>query len=323
MSAEQDATPCVASAGCQRRPAVGHVCRGHFERLASILRDIEEQSRLLNAVPSMAVRNGRSGSLASQRSPAVLDAIVLNDRRSWAYEARTPGPACYYCLHDTCTTIRNWQDARDSGSTEMSSVLALLHSWGRVVREDRYLAAPEQVTVNGERDLLSRHLDWIAEQPWVDELYDAMSRLLAQLKATNNTQDDPPAGTCYLPDENGRECGGNIWRREQQHMAWATLPDRCARTAVKVADGPAYCDRCGNTWDGAALKHLDLILEKQHQPDTRPHTEDGRRMLTAEELVTQGLVSTVSNVRVTAHRKGKRAVGSYYDPRWFESKASA
>jgi hypothetical protein len=274
------------------------ICRGHLERLGSILRDIEDQAALLNTVPSMAVRSGRSGSLASHRSPAVLDAIVATDPRRGQ-------------LH--------WgsDDFDSTGLDDTASVQETLHSWARMVREERALAQPETVTISGERDLLTRHLDWISAQPWVDELYQAMTSLLAQLKATNNTKDAPPAGRCYLPDEDGKECGGSIWRRTQEHLAWRPLPDRCERVSVKVDDGPAYCDRCGNTWDGAALHRLNVILEQQRAEASRPHTEDGRRMLTAEELVSQGIVSTVSNVRVIAHRRKIVSVDGHYDPELF------
>lgn len=180
-----------------------------------------------------------------------------------------------------------------------------------------------RITISSERDFLTRQLDWIAAQPYVDEFYRAMANLLGQLKATNHAQDAPPAGRCYLPDENGQECGGHIWRREQQHLAWIPLADRCERKPVQVADGPAHCDRCGTEWDGTALHRLNLILEQQREEAARPRTADGRRMLTAEELVEQRIVSSVSNVRVIAHRRGKAAVGAYYDPEWFASKASA
>jgi hypothetical protein len=299
---EYEAT-CAATVGCHHVPAVGLICRGHLARLGAMLRDIEDEAVHLSAVPSMQQRTSSGhGSPAFTRSPARLDVLVHRDPRSRLAGQRLPGPHCPSCWHDSCTDIRAWIDAYDVQATETLSVLDVLASWASIVREERDLVARWPVTVTGERDTLTRQLDWIAEQPWVDEFHSDLTTLLGQLRAANGTVEDKPVGRCYLPKPEGL-CDGPIW--------------------VDMVAGHAYCARCREAWDGPRLAILRHNLEEQRREDARPRTEDGRPMLTAEELVAQGKVSSVSNVRVTAHRLGKVSVDGHYDPEWFRGKVSA
>lgn len=118
MTEPQTTRTCAATPGCRRNPDAGLICRGHLERLGGILWDIEDQAAALSSVPSMAVRSGRSGSLASHRSPAVLDAIVATDPRRGQLRWGSP-------------------DFDDAGLDDTASVLETLHSWARMVREER------------------------------------------------------------------------------------------------------------------------------------------------------------------------------------------
>lgn len=291
----------------EREATYGLLCTAHFERLASMLREVELEACLLDARPSMAVRTGwGGGSLASERSPVRLDVLVHTDRRSRPAGSRYPGPACPSCWHDSCTDIRAWIDAFDARATETLSILDVLHSWARLVREERALTAPHAPTIGSERDLLTRQLEWLADQPFIDEAYADVRNLLGQLKGTNGTADEKPVGRCYLPATDGKEpiCNGPIW--------------------VDVIAGQAHCGRCRQTWDGPQLALLSFEMQRAREEAARPRTEDGRRMLTAEELVAQGTVSSVNNVRVRAHRLGIVSVNGHYDPDQFaERKAIA
>lgn len=266
---------CVAANGCKRHAVIGYLCRGHFERLGAMLRDIEDEAAILSAVPSMQQRVGSGkGSLASERAPARLDVLVHTDRRRGTGRSETD------------------DDANAAGDT--LPILDVLHSWARVVREERGFV-PGSVTVTGERDLLTRQLEWIAEQPWVDECYGDLSRLLGQLRACNGTAPEKPAGRCYLPDVDG-ECGGPIW--------------------VDQVAGHAYCGRCRATWDGPQLALLNHEMQQQRREAARPRTDDGRPMETAEEIAAR-IGKTVNAVRILASRSGMVSTDGHYDPALF------
>jgi hypothetical protein len=280
----------------------GLLCIAHFDRLADMLRDVEEQAAILSAVPSMAIRTGSGGgSLASTRSPARLDVLVHLDNRRGTGKSET--------------------DDDELAAGQTLPVLDVLHSWARVVREERGFTDRGVVTISGERDVLTRALDWIAEQPWVDEMFNEVRQLVGQLKAANGHRADRPYSRCPSI-VNGQNCAGEVWLRDEVQAVWRIYSDRCAQS-WEEAPGAAVCDMCGGIWatdaDKARLKRMvdDMAAEL-----ARPKTEDGRRMLTAEELAQQWRTSVV-NVRKMASRQGIRAVLGHYDPDRFQSKASA
>ena len=270
-------TTCAMTPGCKRPQTVGLSCAGHYARLGQMLADVEMETALLSPMPSMAVKTGRTGGLASHRSPARLDAIVALDGRRGLVN-----------LTDSVADPIAYDDT--------ASILDVLGSWARVVREERNFATRGTATIATERDALARHLEHIVAQPWLDEFYNDISALLSQLRSCNGTQPDKPVGRCYLVDED-EQCGGPIW--------------------IDTAAGHAYCGKCRSTWDGQQLTLLHLAIEQDRAEAKRPRTSDGRPMLTAHELVRDGHVSSVSNVRVLAHRRGIAAVEGHYDPQEF------
>jgi hypothetical protein len=176
---------------CRRPGATAYACGQCTERLSTTLIDIQRETELLGAAPSMQQASGtRGGTLASHRAPARLDVLVLRDPRTAADEHGTLG------------------------------VLGVLTGWARIIREDRDLSWPSRVSVASERRLISDHLDWIARQPWLDEFEDEIRRLHRQLQQANGTAPEPPLGRCYLtyggvmdPNVTTREqtCNGPIW----------------------------------------------------------------------------------------------------------------
>lgn len=297
----------------------GLLCAAHFDRLADMLRDIEEQAAILSAVPSMAIKTGSGrGGLTSERAPGRLDVLAFLDpqTRRWTRDevAKHPlpapkafGPWCLFCTHETCIDWRAGRrrdlhdDEHDAGSERLMSILGVLNGWARIVREERNLTSPKRITITTERDTLTRHLAWIAAQPFIDEMHAEIRQLVASLKDLNGTQDERPVGKCYLPSETGT-CDGSIW--------------------VDVAMGHAHCGRCQQTWDGAQLAMLSFELERAKIEAARPKNEDGKPMLTAQELARKWKTS-VDNVRKMASRQGIRAVLGHYDPERFRDKVSA
>lgn len=315
-------TGCVICTSKPREASHGYLCGGHFQRLAETLRSIEDEAAIMSAVPSFQQNTGNgSGTPAFTRAPVRLNVLVHNDPRSRQAGTRPPGPACPSCWHDTCTDIRAWLDAYDAQATDILAVLDVIGSWARVVRDERKLTAEGRATVTTERAVLTRHLDWVAEQPWCDEMYGDVRTLLAQLRQVNGTGSDKPY--CDCPVINGTQpCPGSVWVHDEPQPVWRRYPDRCSQT-WEQAPGAAVCDSCGSTWttesDKARLKRMvaDAAAEK-----IRPHTGDGRPMLTAQELVDRGYAPSLVAVRVYAHRRGTVAVHGHYDPVLFD-KATA
>lgn len=314
---ETNAPKCVIC-GTDRLATHGYVCTSHYERLADTLRALEDEALHLDPRPSMQQRTGSGGgSPASERAPARLTVIAYRDPRTRRWEPDeqpryTPpapksfGPWCLFCDHDTCTAWRAGRrrdlhdDEYDAGSAALASVLDELHNWARLVREERGLAAPQRVTITGERDLMTRQLPWMVEQPWIDECWTDLRRLLGQLQAVNFTAPDKPIGRCYLPDDEGL-CNGPIW--------------------VDDAAGHAHCGRCRATWDGPYLATLRYEMDKAKAEAVRPRTADGRRMLTIAELMVAWQTSE-NGVRLRLSRAKARPVLGHYDPDC-ASKASA
>lgn len=172
------------------------------------------------------------------------------------------------------------------------------------------------VTISGERALLNRHLEWIAQQDWVDEFFSEVKELLFQLKRANDHTPDKPHCRCPVIADD-EPCRGSVWVHDEIQPVWRRYPDRCSQTWEK-APGSAVCDTCGSVWatDGEKAR-LKRMVEYQAAEDARPRTEDGRRMLTAQELVELGLVSSVGNVRQIASRNSVSPVHGHYDPNLF------
>lgn len=298
----------------------GYLCANHEQALRSLMRDIEDEAANLNTAPSMAIRMGNGhGSLASERANGRLTVIAMNDKRTTAHGARLAGPSCHSCWHDTCMIIRRWQDAYDAQAVEIMSVLGTLYQWGRIIREEREMTGPEHITVSGERDFLDRQIIWCGEQPWISEMYEDMRKLLGQIQGANYTGSDKPYCTCPVITS-GEPCTGRVWVQDELQPVWRRYIDRCA-AMWEQAPGKATCDTCGAQWVTEADKaRLKRMMDDSADELTRPRTEDGRAMLTAQELVAQRLVSSVSNVRVRAHRLGVSSVKGYYDPEWFAEK---
>jgi len=199
---------------------------------------------------------------------------------------------------------------------ETLSILSTLHSWARIVREERDLTDAGPVTISGEVDLLNRHIDFVCAQPWCDEAFTDVQRLVSQLRAANGHRADKPFSKCPVITNNGA-CSGQVWIRDELQPVWRRYIDRCAQT-WEAAPGSAVCDTCHATWTTPAEKaRLQNMVDQAKAEALRPKTEDGRRMLTAQELVDAGRVSSVRNVRTTVSRMGKSAVRGHYDPEWF------
>ncbi|HET6849859.1 MAG TPA: hypothetical protein VFH74_13415 [Gaiellales bacterium] len=254
-------TACVITGNDEHEADAGYLCDRHLQKLARMLWEVEDESLRLEIRPSMAIGYEHSGhGLAFEQAPARLVPIAFRDPRTRAWEpwpdeekyqpvaAKAIGPWCLFCDHETCTAWRAGRrrdlhdDEHDAGSAEIASILYELHNWARLIREERDLSAPEHVTITGERDALSRHLAWAAEQPWVDDMYRDVAKLLRQIKRLNNTL-ELPVGRCDSLMPSGKLCDGKVWHTEIRHE--------------NGPDEPGFrCGSCRRVWTGTEAVRL-------------------------------------------------------------------
>lgn len=264
-----------------REPVYGLICKAHFERLAKMLREIEAETCLLDARPSMAIRTGSGkGSLASERAPARLEVLAMLDPRTYPYAKPPAGPSCVHCWHDSCIALRAWDNAVNARATDTMSVLDTLHGWARVVREDRDHATPDRVTVASERNCLTRNLEWLAEQGFIDELYVDSRKLLGQLRSANQTAEIRPkmVGICPTLLDDG-ECGGGLWPDENR--------------------GEVVCDKCDRIFGFEELRHLGEMLVRQGYVEVfRASWVTGVPVGTIRRWVSEG--------KITSEKDGKK-----------------
>lgn len=117
--------------------------------------------------------------------------------------------------------------------------LGTLESWARLVREERHIDTPASPpTVLTEARCLVRHLLWICEQQWVDELYADIKTLNRALRDTIGDYRPRPVGRCQV-DQGEGDCGGPL---------------------MPATFGGVRCARCGATWDIDALRRLGMVI---------------------------------------------------------------
>lgn len=243
------------------------VCTGHAQELATSLREVEDETALLDPRKSLGGQgNTKTIGLASEQAPVRLDALVLADVRTTTSDPTTHataprpaprgiGPMCLFCEHDTC---RDWRtgrhrdhhdDEHDAGSDRLMSAFGTLHRAAQKVRAARRLTPPPFATVVSERRLLTAHLPWLLEQTWIPELHTQLRSLLTALKRTNGTL-VLAAGRCETIRD-GVECGGTV-----------------RDVAIHHDDGPDEpgfrCDRCHLVWLGTAAIRKRDQLARQH-----------------------------------------------------------
>lgn len=209
---------CILPHRDPKTPATGLlVCHGHRRWLADTLDDIAETTCLLPAFlePGSSIDDGRQ--VKSKRidppAPIRLDVVGLGDRR---------------------TVYRHDGD--------IYPVLAVLEAWGRLVREERALTRPSTpATILSETSLLIKHLDWIAAQPFVDDLAAELRAAKSALHAAIGDHAPRKVGDCPIVHPDTGLCGGRLYQ------------DRYGRLAVS-------CSQCGEEWGELELRRLGLVL---------------------------------------------------------------
>lgn len=175
--------------------------------------------------------------------PAVVEpgTVETNPEAAAARRTEAPAPARLDVL-DLLDGRRGWQDGRPCDNRR--GVLGVLESWGRLVREERGVAAPANAaSVDGEAAFLRRHLLWCCEQMWVDELHESLRMLHRDLADAVGEYRPRPVGRCPQDVERGGDmvtCDGPLLQSR-----WG--------------DG-VFCGACHDTWGYDHLRRLGLLL---------------------------------------------------------------
>lgn len=254
------------------------LCRTHLDQLADELIGIEEEMQSLSAAPSMQIvwGEGHGSTLAREQVPVRVDAVVLGDdrwvrnedvNRPYGFDLNGPLPV-YGVLHYYANLVRDGRGLNRATQLAIERIgdtgegpfcLACEHV---SCRRMRWVSkVPVQLTLGNERRLLTRHLDWCAGQPWIDELADLVHRIFEQLQRVNGTAEPGPIpGRCPRRiDDKGNECGGHLHPVKPKHTSGDLV--HISRDEVVQA---IECDRNANHhWEGKDLIRLALILDQQ------------------------------------------------------------
>lgn len=262
--------------------AVGRLCEGHLQAVASLLFDIEDQAAELDPVPSCQQTDGsRGATLASHRAPARLNVLVHRDPRigtGWAEDDDT---------------------AHAAGRT--LSVLGTLTRYADRARTEQRITPDPEWTITTERRLLTAQLPHIAGQPWVRQLHRDLVRLHAQLLHINHLAEPKAKHVGICPTLIGAtECGGRLWLDE--------------------AEGGVYCDRCPRLFGDRELRHLGtMLLAQGYVQADRAAWYTGVPVGTIRRWVAEGRITSakagrkltvqVTEVEQLRDRRRRRATG--------------
>jgi hypothetical protein len=180
---------------------VGLLCRWHRNRLDLIVGEVATNLPLLlmiqvaGSAPKDSAPKTRHMKSSSPPAPANLDVLTLLDKRTSSVQ--------YPQLLES-----------DGLPADMSRpgtpVLAVIASWVLLVADERPLTTQLPSSALGQLDLLRRHHDWIAAQPWVDDYLTEMTELKRAMSTALRDNTHRFMGRCYLIGEDGQVCNGEL-----------------------------------------------------------------------------------------------------------------
>lgn len=159
-------------------------------------------------------------------------------------------------------------------------ILDLFHGWERIVREDRKLTPPALVPAQPTKGheiaatvaFHLTHLDWIAQQAWVDEYAKEMLALYGKGRAAAQKFLDPVRRISCPAPAGEATCGQTLSINDSDMLA--IVPCRRCGTewtvgrliAVGTSEGTATwvdADSIG-TWLGISAGHVRRLVRKHH-----------------------------------------------------------
>ena len=151
-----------------------------------------------------------------------------------------PGDVLLMSLFDPATKAARLPD---DDSEPVANVLGVVASWLLLVAEERPLTATLPKSVLGQLDLLKRHHEWLAAQPYADDYLLELGELRKALAGAVRDHRFERRGVCRLPvEEKDGPCGGTL------------LEENGTRVVS--------CRRCGARWvTEQELARLAVSLE--------------------------------------------------------------
>jgi hypothetical protein len=228
---ERPVTACVLDHGDQRGEAVDGLllCQRHLRQLTDDCTEIgllivDSQRITDGGAPADNSPRTRKLKRADPPAPGDITLIAMYDERTSA--TRLPG------------TTKNPDGDQ---SQPLSNVLHTVGSWLLLIAEERPLTADLPRSVLAQLDLIKRHGDWCAAQSWVDDLLRELREVRQGLRSVLNDRTHTRIGTCDLPTEDERPCGGallvengsSVIRCGRCKAEWATAQEQ-ARLRVRL-----------------------------------------------------------------------------------------
>lgn len=276
-----DAVTWCAAPGTRHEPERGRLCDNHLQALSGWLRDVEREIEWVDVAPAsrnpLAAGGGSSGTPAFERAAARIEAMVLTDTRRGLGNGEARGmereagrlrPA-YEVLHRYANLVRRGRGIQ--GPTAQVVVgrrrgvigplcarlaTTCLHPSCQGMRDT--IEVPTSPSLHDERVMLTRHLDWCADRPWIGGMFREVGDLRTALQRINGTSDEKPLpGRCPWTTDDG-ECGGRLWPVRPEHTSGANVPT--APELVECGDNPNH------VWKGRDLARLALTVGRQTRP---------------------------------------------------------
>lgn len=126
----------------------------------------------------------------------------------------------------------------DAGPEGDAGVMAKLHSWVQMIREERGLNSATRVTPTSESLVLRSNHEWICQQDWAGDLFAEIRTCERRARALLGLAPDRPVGECTQP-----ECPGKVY------------PTR--------DNSGVECKKCGRVYEGSGLLELGTKQERR------------------------------------------------------------
>jgi hypothetical protein len=250
---------------CQKQSHYGRICGQHFVALSDMLDPRNEGSVFdperptdPRTLPSVAALYGwlDAGPVRRDQGSPVTSGV---------FGSRPPCRLEIIALRDT----RSRSNGTGPDDHEAAPPLAVIPTlWALVARVDRtdldgHLEQRPDKTVPAMCGWLYMRREWLAHQPWIDQLYTGLRQLHNQLRGAWGDPAMKPLGPCIqLVDDHGRLNDNGPWS-----CGWPLfMPEQPPKAMDETVDLPTIrCASCDWTYPGSDLVRLARLQWEARQ----------------------------------------------------------